>query len=78
MKTPAEIVIRELRRAGVSMRAIARHLDIAPSTVLRWPKSRAEGGTDGLIPSRYHRDLLALARRNGAALSADDLVYGRR
>lgn len=47
------------------------------STVWRWSQPRDDGGTDGIVPSRYHLPLLRLAQRLGKRLSANDLVYGR-
>mgnify|MGYP003494179186 FL=1 len=76
-RTPAEVVIQEFADAGVSIRALAGILGVNQSTVSRW-RLPAPAGCDGLIKSRYHRTLLALAKKRGATLSADDLVHGRR
>jgi hypothetical protein len=64
--TPAETVI-----ADFGIRPLARKLVVDPTTVIRWRDN------DGLVPSVYHRKLLALARRAKKALTADELVYGR-
>jgi hypothetical protein len=66
-QTPAEVVIAEF-----GIRPLAREIPVDPSTIIRW---RERG--DGLIPSRYHRRLLALAKAHGRTLTAADLVSGR-
>lgn len=71
---PARIVLQAFAERDVSIRAIARELDIEPSTVSRWPE-RNKGAGD--IPSRYHRPLLDLAAKRGALVTADVLVTGR-
>ena len=63
MKTPADTVIDVL-----GVRGLARSLQIAPSTVIRW---RDRGGT---VPSKYHIRIIDLAQ---GKISTDDLVYGR-
>lgn len=40
----------------------------------RWQHSRAQGGTDGLIPQRHHPALLAYARQHGISLEAADFL----
>ena len=63
MKTPAETVIGEL-----GVRGLARDLEIAPSTVVRW---RDRGGK---VPSKYHIRIIDLSK---GKISTNDLVYGR-
>lgn len=63
VKTPAETVIEEL-----GVRGLARSLEIAPSTIIRW---RDRGGN---VPSKYHVRIIDLA---AGKISTDDLVYGR-
>lgn len=72
--TPAELVIQKF--GGV--RSLARKLDIDHSSVARWPKPKAERGSNGLIPSQYHTRLLDMALHEGIELTAHDLIYGRR
>lgn len=72
-KNPARVVLQQFQAAGVSIRAIARELDIEPSTVSRWPERNLGAGD---IPSRYHRGLLKLAAAHGALVTADTLVTG--
>lgn len=48
------------------------------STVWRWAQPKDAGGTDGIVPSRYHRPLLRLAQQTGKTLTTDDLVFGRK
>ncbi|MGD9882311.1 MAG: hypothetical protein AB7F22_30200 [Reyranella sp.] len=56
------------------VRPLARLLDINPTNVSRWqlPKPR---GTGGLIPSKYHKPLLTLAKRRKVRLTVEELVY---
>lgn len=75
--TPAEAVI-----ATFGIRALARHLDLCPSTVWEWKEERPRGreprDSYGLVPSNYHRAILDLAKReNKPEITADVLIYGR-
>lgn len=45
--------------------------------VSNWKRSRSEGGTDGLIPQRYHRTLLDYAEQNSIELKAEDFLPPR-
>lgn len=76
-RSPAEVVIQEFADAGVSIRGLAKRLGVNSSTVSRW-RAPVPAGCGGTIPSRYHRDLLAIAADVGARLGSDDLVLGRR
>jgi hypothetical protein len=67
--TPANRVIE----AFGGPRALARELDVDHSWVVRWRKPKPEG-TDGLIPAKYHRTILRVAKANGIRLRADDLI----
>lgn len=69
--TPGQLVNDTFSRA-----VICRALGVSPSTVWRWGQPLPKG-TGGLIPSRYHAPLLALAAQCGIILTADDLVLGR-
>lgn len=69
--TPGQVVNNVL-----GMTAVARRCDIAESTVWRWAQP-VPRGTGGLVPAKYHRDLLHLAHQLGKRLTADDLVLGR-
>ena len=68
--TPAEKVITSL--GGI--RAVARLIGRNPSSVQRWRKPRAEGGTGGAVPTAVQGRLLAIARDRGIPLAADDLI----
>jgi len=46
----------------------------ASTAPYRWQYARAKGGTDGLIPQRYHPVLLAYARANAVDLKAEDFL----
>ena len=48
------------------------------TTTYNWPKPRAEGGTNGLIPQRHFLKLLHYARKNGIDLRAEDFLPVRR
>ena len=61
-QTPAELVI-----GLFGVRPLARMLDIAPQTVLRWKDSKT-------VPSQHHVKLIQMS---GGDLSAEDLVFGR-
>lgn len=54
-------------------RAVARELDISPSTVTRWmmPKSRQNLG--GRIPQAHWAGLMAMAKRLGHELTLEQL-----
>lgn len=69
-KTPAERVIS----AFGGVRATARIIERSSSTVSRWQKPRDQGGTGGRVPSSAQGVLLAHARANGIALTAEDLI----
>lgn len=69
MLDPANRVIQKF--GGV--RPLARLMDVHPSLVSRW-QCEKPSGCGGLIPSKYHRDLLALAKRQKVTLSAEDLI----
>ena len=43
-------------------------------TPFRWQAARGKGGTNGLIPQRYHRRLIDYARTRGIALTADEFL----
>jgi hypothetical protein len=76
---PGQVVFTEFGSAGDIVTGLQDEFPgLSRSTVWRWAQPRDAGGTDGIIPSRYHRPLLRLAQRLGRKLSADDLVHGRR
>jgi len=54
------------------VRPLARAIDKAQSSVSKWQKSQ-----DGGIPRKVHAVLLAVAKRKGIELTAEDLIYGR-
>jgi hypothetical protein len=59
---PAETVIQEM-----GIRPLAKELDIAPSTVIRWRER-------GKVPSKYHVQIIDLSM---GKIKPADLVYGR-
>lgn len=74
---PGVVVIEELGLMSVVDGLQDDFPGLAKSTVWRWSQPRSSGGTDGIVPARYHLPLLRLSHQLGCRLSADDLVYGR-
>lgn len=75
---PGQVVIDELGLMPAVDGLRPEFPSLSKSTVWRWAQSRDMGGTDGIVPSRYHRPLLQLAQRLGKSLTANDLVFGRK
>lgn len=75
--TPGKVVIDEIGLMPLVHGLQTEFPTLSKSTVWRWGQPRSDGGTDGIIPSRYHRPLLRLSQRLGRSLTADDLVFGR-
>lgn len=73
---PGEVVIAEIGLMPVVHGLQDEFPGLNKSTVWRWAQP-APTGTDGIVPSRYHRPLMQLAQRLGRKLTADDLVFGR-
>jgi hypothetical protein len=71
--TPQQVVIDVF--GGI--RAVARVVDVAPSTVLRWGIPRKRSGNGGLIPSMYHQALLSAALEQGKRLTEEHLRIGK-
>lgn len=73
--TPQEVVIDTF--GGI--RAAARILDVAPSTVLRWgqPKRRGGDALGGQVPAIYHEALLNAAAARGKFLLIEHLRRGK-
>lgn len=67
---PAKSIIERLGGEAV-VAAITRTARSAP---YGWQKSKARGGTDGLIPQKHHRALLEFAKENGIPLKAEDFL----
>jgi hypothetical protein len=67
---PAQSIIH--RFGGPS--ALATILGVHRTRVSNWQRERAKGGTDGLIPQRYHPRLLNYAKVHGIALEATDFL----
>jgi len=66
--TPAEIVIEVF--GGV--RATARALKLAPSSVSRWVTDR-----NGLVPQAQQYKILKIASRKQLKITPTDLIIGR-
>lgn len=72
--TPADRVIG----AFGGVRATARALGRNPSSISRWRKSRAEGGTGGRVPSTLQSVILLGAKAAGLSLTAEDLIVAMK
>ncbi|MCA1458046.1 hypothetical protein I6F35_33475 [Bradyrhizobium sp. BRP22] len=56
---------------------VSKYLGIHRTRASNWQRPRAKGGTDGVIPQRYHRQLLDYAASVKVELSADDFLPAR-
>ncbi len=54
-------------------RALARLLELNPSTISRWTASTFHHGTNGRIPQKYWPRLIEAAEQRGMALTVNDL-----
>ena len=78
-RSPGQLVI-DLFGGG---RPLARKLNaegvkVHHSSVTRWAQSKENAGTGGLVPNKYHRKLIEMARKEGFELTPEQLVYGDR
>ena len=53
---------------------LAKALGCSVATVYRWDYPRERGGTEGLIPARWQKDILRAAAEHGVELTPADLV----
>lgn len=70
MIEPASAIITRFGGAG----PLSRRLGLDRSAVHRWALPRHRGGSEGLVPAKYHQRLLTMATAEGIALTAADLV----
>jgi hypothetical protein len=70
---PAHTIISKL--GGPT--AVAKVVNVHRTRVSNWKRPRVSGGTDGMIPQRYHRPLLDYAKAAGIALAAEDFLAHR-
>lgn len=70
LETPADKCID----AFGGVRALARALDRNPSSIVRWRKSKDDGGSAGAVPSGLQGRILALAQERNLPLTAEDLI----
>ena len=68
-RTQAEVVIEKFGGAC----KLAKLLGVADSTVFRWNYPRSQGGTDGIIPGKSLRKVLAAAKLAGVVITSQDL-----
>lgn len=69
---PAQYVITQFDGIRETGRAIGRD----HTSVLRWLRTKEDGGTGGLIPSDNHRKILTEAKKRGLDITPDHLIYG--
>lgn len=67
---PAKTIIEKLGGEAV----VSKITGTAYTAPYRWQHARTKGGTDGLIPQRYHPKLLEYARENEIPLSPGDFL----
>lgn len=67
---PAASIIRKLGGEA----SVSKITDTAYTAPYRWQHAKDKGGTDGLIPQRYHPMLLAYARENSIPLTAEEFL----
>lgn len=72
LATPAAKVISEFK----GVRAVARALDLNPSSVSRWTAPKEKRGLGGRVPSIHQAKILQIARERGLDLTAADLIHG--
>lgn len=75
--TPAKRVIKKLGMTPTMLtKALIKrgHKTLNASTVLRWGYNKPRG-RGGLIPQRYHKDIMAIAKDLGKELRAEDLLF---
>jgi len=70
--TPGQKVLKKFGEGAASY--LADQLELNRSTVSRWAKSVEDGGTGGVIPAKYHKELIALGKLNEIKLTAEDLI----
>ncbi len=64
MVDPAHTILNVLGGPSV----VARVLGVGANTASRWRYPASRGGTDGIIPRKYHDRLLAYASEQGIEL----------
>jgi len=67
---PADLVINRL-----GARDIALALRMTPSAVYRWTYA-APRGSNGIVPAKHHRALIALAEEKAVPLTYEELALG--
>ncbi len=68
--TPVARVIAALG----DIKTVAYVCDLTTEAVRKWPLPRERGGQGGLVPSRYHEDLLNYAKHHSKALTFADFA----
>lgn len=53
---------------------VAKAASTSTTTVQRWRRPKAKGGTDGYIPRRHHKALIEHSRRVGVRLELVSFV----
>lgn len=70
---PAQTILAKL--GGPT--AVSKVLGIHRTRASNWQRPRIKGGTDGVVPQRYHRQLLDHATSIGVELSPADFLPAR-
>lgn len=74
MHSQAKTVFDAFAAVKVGLRPLALLLDCHPTTLYKWNKPVAGGGTGGLIPSKWWPDLLRLADERGVKIDLNALL----
>jgi len=72
---PASTIVEKFTSGNdAGVKVLAEVCGVDQSRVYRWMYGAELNGTDGVIPSRHHRKIVAAARARGIPLSGDDLI----
>jgi hypothetical protein len=74
--SPARDVVAKFDSEDVpGIRRLAGFLSVSETVVYRWMYTKdRQGGTGGMIPVKYHRSILELARQLGIPLTPSELT----
>ena len=70
---PIERIEQKLR---LSTTALAKELGLNYSTVFKWHYPKIRHGRDGMIPHKYVKQLMAIAKKYKIELTAEDFFDG--
>jgi len=69
--TPIQKVLKKL---DISALALSKKLGISHVAVYKWGYSKADKGTGGIIPAKYHKAIMRLAKKMKVDLDPADFV----